>query len=121
ADDLQAGNVREVGLGILRVERAAVYAAARGPAQDNRHRRAPTIVRFRQHVGDLVEGATDEVHELELGDRTHAGERRAEAGVHDGHLGDWRVHHALGAEAVDQAFRGFESAAVDADVFPNAE
>ena len=70
---------------------------------------------------DLVEGAADEVHELELGDGAHAGERRSEGRAHDGGLGDGRVDDALGAEAVDETISDFESAAVDADVFAEAE
>jgi len=33
------------------------------------------------HVGDLIESAADEVHELELGHRTQAGEGCAEGGT----------------------------------------
>jgi polysaccharide deacetylase 2 family uncharacterized protein YibQ len=36
-------------------------------------------MRFGQQVGDLVKRATDEVHELELSHRAHAGERSPEA------------------------------------------
>src|SRR4051812_10833303 len=78
-------------------------------------------MRLGQQVGDLVEGATDEVHELELGDRAHARERGAEAGIDDRHLRDWRIDHAFGSEAVDQALSNFERAAVHADVFANTE
>ena len=78
-------------------------------------------MRLGQHVGDLVKGAADEVHELELGHRPHAGKRRAKAGVDDRHLRDWRIHHALRAEAVNQSFGDFERAAINADVFADAE
>src|SRR5580700_4547749 len=78
-------------------------------------------VRFRDHVADLVEGAADEVHELEFGDRTHAGEGGSECRAHDGGLGDGCVDDALGAEAVDETIGDFERAAVDADVFAQAE
>ena len=78
-------------------------------------------MRFRDHVADLVEGAADEIHELEFGDRAHAGERRSEGRAYDGGLGDGRVDDALGAEAVDETVGDFERAAVDADVFAEAE
>src|SRR6267143_2266946 len=78
-------------------------------------------MRFRDHVADLVEGAADEIHELEFGDGAHAGERRYEGRAHDGGLGDGRVDDALGAEAVDETVRDFERAAVNADVFAEAE
>src|SRR5271166_3412647 len=78
-------------------------------------------MRFRDHVADLVEGATNEIHELELGDGTHAGERGSEGRADDGGLGDGRVNDTLGAEAVDETVGDFERAAVDADVFAEAE
>ena len=121
ADHFEAGIVDEPHLGILRVEGAAVDVSAAGAAQDERSGSAPEVVRLGDHVADLVEGAADEVHELELGDGAHAGERRAEGRAHDGGLGDGRVDDALGAEAVDESVGDFEGAAVDADVFAEAE
>ena len=121
ADDFEAGIVDEPHLGILRVEGAAVDVSAAGAAQDERSGRAPEIVRLGDHVGDLVEGAADEIHELKFGDGAHAGERRAEGRADDGGLGDGRVDDALGAEAVDESVGDFEGAAVDADVFAEAE
>src|SRR6202140_5020284 len=91
------------------------------PAQNERGGRAPQVVRFRDHVADLVEGAADEVHELKFGDGAHAGERRSEGRAHDGGLGNRGVDDALGAEAVDETVGDFEGAAVDADVFAEAE
>ena len=120
-DHFQAGRVHEPHFRILRVKRAAVDVAAAGPADDERRRRAPAIVGLGDHVDDLVEGAADEVHELKFGDRTHAGERRAEGRAHDGGFRDGRVDDALGAEAVDEAVGDFEGAAVDADVLADAE
>jgi hypothetical protein len=38
---------------------------------------------FRDHVGDLVEGTADEIHELELGYRSHPGKGRAEGRAND--------------------------------------
>src|SRR6266436_1872350 len=78
-------------------------------------------MRLRDHVADLVEGAADEVHELEFADGAHAGERRSEGRAYDGGLGDGRVDDALGTEAVDEPVSDFEGAAVNADVFAEAE
>src|SRR5579872_5294272 len=78
-------------------------------------------MRFRDHVGDLVHGASDEVHELEFGDWAHAGEGRAEGSADDCGFGDGRVDDALGTEAVDESVGDFEGATVDADVFAEAE
>src|SRR4051812_903873 len=78
-------------------------------------------MRFGDHVGNLVEGAADEVHELKFGDGAHAGERGSEGGAHDGGLGDGRIDDPLGAEAVDESVGDFEGAAVNADVFAETE
>ena len=121
ANHFQAGRVHEPHLRILRMEWAAVNIAAAGAANHQRRGRAPAIVSLGDHVDDLVEGAADEIHELELGHRTHAGERGAEGRAHDGGFRDGRVDDALGAEAVDEAVGDFERAAVDADVFAEAE
>ena len=120
-DHFEAGVVDEPHLGILRVEWAAVDVSAAGAAKNERRGRSPEIVRLGDHVGDLVEGAADEVHELKFGDRPHAGERRSESRANDGGLGDGRVDNALGAKAVDEPVGHFESAAVNADVFAKAE
>ena len=121
ADNFEAGIVDEPHLGILRVEGAAVDVSAAGAAQHERCRRAPEIMRFCDHVADLVEGAADEVHELEFGDGAHAGERRSEGRAHYRGLGDGRVDDTLGAEAVDETIGDFECAAINADVFAEAE
>ena len=121
ADDLQTRGVHEPHLGILRVKRAAVDVASAGSTQDQRGGRSPAVVRFCGHVDDLIEGAADEVHELEFGHGTQSGKRGAKGSAHDGRLGNRRINHALGAEAVDEAFGDFKSAAVDADVLAQAE
>src|SRR5579863_1711492 len=121
ADNFKAGIVDEPHLGILRMERAAVDVSAAGAAEDERGGRSPEVVRFRDHVGNLVHGAGDEIHELEFGDGAHAGERGSEGRAYDGGLGDGRVDDALGAEAVDESVGDFEGAAVDADVLAEAE
>src|SRR5207302_848538 len=81
----------------------------------------PEVMRFRNHIADLVEGAADEVHEQEFGDWAHAGERRSESCAYDGGLGDGRVDDALGTKAVDETISDFKSPAVNADVFTEAE
>ena len=121
ADDFEARIVDKPHLGILRVERAAVDVSAAGASEDEGGGRAPEIVRFRDHVADLVHGAGDEIHELEFGDGAHAGERGSEGRADDGGFGDGSVDDALGAEAVDESVGDFEGAAVDADVFAEAE
>ena len=82
---------------------------------------APAVVSFGNHVDDLVESTADEIHELELGHRTHAGERSAEGGADDGGFRDGSVNDALRPEAVDEAVGDFECAAVNANVLAQAE
>src|SRR5689334_8517003 len=103
------------------MERAAVDAAAARPPEHKRRGRAPTVMRLGHHVDDLVEGAADEIHELEFGDRTHSRERRAKSSANNGRFGDWRVNHPLRAKVMDKPVCDFEGTAVDANVLTNAE
>src|SRR5579872_462485 len=103
------------------MKRTAVDVSAARAAQDERRGRSPEIVRLRDHVGNLVEGAADEVHELEFSDGAHAGERRAEGRTYDRRLSDRCVDDALGAEAVDETVGDFEGSAINTDVFAETE
>src|ERR1700683_342824 len=99
------------------MKRAAVNAAAGGPAYNHWHRRAVAIVRFGDHVGDLVEGAGDEINELHFRHGAQAEIAHAARSAYDGGFADRSFDHAFVAETREQAFGGFERAAVDADVF----
>jgi len=121
ADDFQARSVHEVHFGILRMKRAAMHVAAAGTADHERSGRAPSVVGFGDHVGDLVEGTADEVHELEFGDGAQAGESCAEGCTDDRGFGDGGIDDPLGAEAVDEAVGDLEGAAVDADVLADTK
>ena len=46
-------------------------------------------------VGELVERHAEKVHEHDLGNRSQAGDRGADAGAHDRLLGDGRVAHPV--------------------------
>ena len=98
-----------------------MHVSAAWAAQNQRRRRSPQIVRFRDHVADLVHGAGDEVHKLKLSNRAHACERCAKCRTDDGRLGDRRVDHAFRAEVINEAVGDFESPAIDSDVLTNAE
>src|SRR5215467_2716730 len=121
ADDLEPGVVNEPHLGVLRVERAPVDVSAAGAAEDERGGRSPQVVGLGNHVGNLVHGAGDEVHELKFGDGAHTGERGSEGCAHDGRFSDGSIDDAFGAEAVDESVGDFERAAVNADVFAETE
>ncbi len=96
-------------------------AATAGSTQNQRRGRAPQIVGFCDHVGDLVEGAADKVHELEFRYWAHAGESGTKGRSYDGGLGNGRIDDALGAKTVDETVSDFESAAVNTDVLTDAE
>ena len=91
--DLQPRRLQEPGLRVLGVERAAGEAAARGQADDHRHRDALAVVELRGDVDELVEAAGDEVGELHLADRPHPLDRGADGGADDRVLGERRVEH----------------------------
>src|SRR5262249_7221554 len=65
--------------------------------------------------------AADEVHELKLSHWAHAGERRAKRRANNGGFGDRRIDHALRTKVVDETVSHFERAAVNANVFTDAE
>jgi hypothetical protein len=69
----------------------------------------------------VVEAAGDEVRELHLAIGPHALDRRADRAADDRRLGQRRVHHARGAELVDEAVGHLEGAAEDADVLAHHE
>jgi len=121
ANHFQPRSVHKPHLRILRVKRPTMDVTAAGPANDQRRRSTPTVMRLGNHVYDLIEGTADEIHELKFGHGPHAGERSAKGGAHDGRFGNRRINHTLGSEAVDETARDFESTAVDANVFANTE
>ena len=121
ADALEAGDVRERRLGVLRVERPAREAAARREAHDDRHRRARAPALLRRDRDEVIPRARDEVGELHLGDGAQAHDRRAGRAADDRGLGERGVDDAPRAELLLEAERDLERAAVDADVLADEE
>jgi hypothetical protein len=103
------------------VERAAREATAAGQAHGDVHRQALAVVHLARDVDELVEAARDEVGELHLADRPHPDHRGADGGADDARLGQRRVHHAAGAELVDETVGDLEGPAEDADVLAHHE
>ena len=116
-DHLQARRMHEVHLRIRRMESAAMYAAAGRPANDDGHGSAPAVMGFGHEIGDLVKGASNEVDELHLRDRAQSQIAHADRGAYDRGFADGRIDHAFPAETLQQARRGLEGAAVNADIF----
>src|SRR5712672_325379 len=71
ADNFQSRRMHKPHLRILRMKRPAMDVAAAWSADHQGGGGSPAIVRLGDHVDDLVEGASDEVHELERGHWTH--------------------------------------------------
>ena len=117
ADHLETRRVDEIHLRVLRVEGPAMDAAAHRAANHQRDRRAPAVVALGGEVGDLVEGAGDEVHELQLANRAQAEVAHADGRADDGALSNRCFDDALAAELCQKTFGDFERAAVNADVF----
>ena len=115
-DHFQARRVHEMHFGIRGMKRSAVHAASGRAADDDRNGRAPQVVRLGRVVGDRVERAGDEVHELHLDHRAQPEITHAHGRADDGRFADGRIDHALPAEPFQQAGGGLERAAVDADV-----
>ena len=123
--DFQTGDVREEGFEALRVLRAAP-GRADGRAHDQRDLDRPSrhISHLGSLIGELVHHAEEEIAILDVGDRAHAGHRRADGDPGDAGLGDRRIQDALVPELFGQAERhgeGAAEAARDADIFPQAE
>ena len=70
-DHFQTRSMHEVHFGILRMKGTAMDIAPAGAANHERRRRAPAVVSLGHHIHDLVEGTTNEVHELKFRNRTH--------------------------------------------------
>src|SRR5256885_17045350 len=94
-----------------------MHATAGRAADHDGRGSVPEIVALGDEIGELVEAAGDEIDELHFADGAQAEIAHAASRADYGALADGRVDHALPPEALQQAFAGFESAAVDADVF----
>src|SRR5689334_11505436 len=98
-----------------------MHIAPARSADNQRCWRIPAIVCLRHHVGYLIEGTSDEIHELKFRYWTQSSERSAKRRTDDCGFCDWRVDDTLGTESIDEAICNFEGAAVDADVLADTE
>src|ERR1700736_3612926 len=96
---------------------AAVHSATRWPTNDNRSRRVPKIVPLGHEICQLVEAASDEIYKLHLGDGPQPEIAHAASRADDGALADGRVDDPLPTKSLQQAFTGFECAAIYAHIF----
>ncbi len=99
--DLEARHVREPRFEALAVLRRGAGARAARQPHDHRHARlaAEHEADLRRLVDDLLHRQRDEIRELDLEHRPHAGQRGADRRAGDAQLADRRVDHALAAEA----------------------
>ncbi len=114
-----AADVREDGLGTLRVRLATANAAAAGRADHDRRGEiaGAAITDARELARDLVHRRVDVVGELDLGDRLQPVHGHADGRGHDAALGDRRIEHALIAVFSLQAIGDAEHATKIANVF----
>src|SRR5438445_13724856 len=68
-------------------------------------------------IGNLIEGANDEIDELHFADGAQAAVAHPASRADNGALADGRVDHALPTKALQQPFAGLECPAVHAHVF----
>src|SRR5438552_4080573 len=67
-------------------------------------------------IGNLIEGANDEIDELHFADGAQAAVAHPASRADNGALADGRVDHALPTKALQQPFAGLECPAVHAHV-----
>ena len=105
-------------LGALRVMLGRADAGAARRAQHHRAAQPPlgAVAQARGVVHQLIDARIDEAHELDLAHGLEALRRHADAQAADQQLGERRIDHPLGAEALLQADGGAKDAAVDADI-----
>src|SRR2546430_3757366 len=70
-------------------------------------------------IGNLIEGANDEIDELHFADGAQAAVAHPASRADNGALADGRVDHALPTKPLQQPFAGLECPAVHAHVFAN--
>ena len=122
-DHLEARYVAEPGFEALAVLCRSARTGAGRKSHDDRHRHlaAEHEAHLRRLIDDLLHGERGEVGELELEDRPHTGHRSAHCDARATELGDRRVHHAIGTEALHQIARHLKSAAINADILTHEE
>jgi hypothetical protein len=122
-DDLEAGNMDEPRLELLRMLGAGRPAGAALGADGQRHLQLPAghVPVLGRLVDDLLRGERQEVLVHDLHDGAHALHRGPDAGADDADLGDRRVADALRAELVEQALRDAHRPAHLGDVLAHDE
>ena len=103
------------------MKRARAHTRPAWPAKHCGNIRAPAITTLRRIIGQQIEATRNEINELKLGDRFHSHQRRAARRADDRRFRDRCIDHSLLAEAIDQSFRDFEGAAIDAHIFADHE
>jgi hypothetical protein len=118
AVDVQAGDVSQDRLEALRVLRPSAAPTAGLGAEDHRHADAATghVAQLRGLVDDRVQADRDEVHVHDLRHRPQARHRRPHGRAEHAGLGDRRVDHAIGAEALLQSACDAVDPAAGADI-----
>ena len=117
AHDLEAGDVCHEIFVVVRVRRADVRAAVRGPADDDGaiDETAAHVADLRGVIDDLIPRDGGEAPEHEFHDGANAEHRGADAHADECGLADGRVHDALAAPFFPEALGDFVCAVVLGD------
>jgi hypothetical protein len=99
------------------MKRPAVNTSAAWASNHHRNSDTLAIAAGGGVVPQHIKATRDEVDELHLGYRAHSHHRRAASRTYYRGFRDGRIDHPPVAEAIQKAFRDFESASVYADVF----
>src|SRR5262249_6401288 len=98
------------------MERPAMNPTAAWAADNDRNSGSPAIPAFGGEIGDLIEGAGNEIRELHFCDRAHSHQCRADCGADDSGFRDRRVDDPPFAEAFEHSRSDLECSTVNPNV-----
>src|SRR5579859_960555 len=103
------------------MEGTRLRGSSPGSPECDRHRLPPAVAARAGEVDDGIEGAGDEVDELELDDRSESDIGGSDGGPDETFFGERSLQDALRSESVQESFGDLECAAIAADVLAHQE
>src|ERR1051326_1303716 len=76
---------------------------------------------LRHHVGDLVHGTSNEIHELKLSHRPHSSKRSPKSGTNNGRFSNRRINHSFSAKPVNESIGDLERTTINTNVLTKTE
>ncbi len=122
-DNLQSRYVTEPRFKTLAVLSCSAGAGTSGKAHDQRyrHRTAKHVTDFRSLIDNLFHRKRGKIRKLELEDRAHACQCRADGNASTAEFRDRSVHHPVLSETVHEVPGYLKGTAIDADVLAHKE